>query len=91
MTKPWKSALDETRKLELQRALEDKHGNITHAGELLGISHAQMTRLVACFALKEYAAKLRLDGGAERTLDGPSKGLVTGRPKSARSKKLAKK
>ncbi len=81
-TPAWKLVLDETKRGELVGALERAGGNITRASVVLGISRQAVTQLIRKYALKEYAATLRVESGATRITDGKNKGKVLGRPRA---------
>ncbi len=76
---PLKKAMDETREEAIVRALEHSSGNISRAAKTLGLARSRMMLLMSAdyYGLIEFAAKLRIEAGGVRGVDG----RVTGRPR----------
>lgn len=60
------SLFNETRESTWRKALENAHGNITHAAEAIGIHRVQASRLTKQLGLAGFAKELRIDFGRGR-------------------------
>lgn len=81
ISKPWVDAARQVQFSTWRGALVVAGGNITRASEALNIGRATGTRLTRKFDLREFAAGLRLENGAARSVGAEREGIVTGRPR----------